>query len=327
MIMFGEDAIKVIIPLVSAAMDNGMSRRLRFSPVLLAIVRTTGMNIATIAEELINAPIPPASNMMRTINRVSLRPPAFNTISPRRCAIPVFTSAWPTMKMAAMRITTGSPKPANDSCGVSTRVSISANTTRIATISARGRPKANSPTAPASTPKTISIWPVMIPGRFRKQQESYGEDACVYALYDAVYGLQDLHPRADASVPRQSELQSASQAFTRTNWSKRLQLRLACREFPNVSPSLSWPPVRPPKQRSPHGCMVDDLGYRTEVQSVETLRVSSAGEGLCEGLTAIARRPDVSGVCTSMTARLRRYDKLIRWYMKEMAHDEERGTF
>ena len=35
------------------------------------------MNMATIAEELINAPIPPASNIMRTISRASLRPPRF----------------------------------------------------------------------------------------------------------------------------------------------------------------------------------------------------------------------------------------------------------
>src|SRR5215475_12204398 len=31
MIMFGEEAISVIIPLISAATDRGMSRRLRFS--------------------------------------------------------------------------------------------------------------------------------------------------------------------------------------------------------------------------------------------------------------------------------------------------------
>ena len=161
MIMLGEDAISVIIPLISAATDSGMSMRLRFSPVLLAIVRTTGMNMATIAEELINAPIAPASTMMSTINRVSLPAPAFSTASPRRCATPVFTSASPTMKIAAIRITTGSPKPASDSCGVSTRLNISASTTRIATISTRGRPQANSPTAPASMPKTISIWSVM----------------------------------------------------------------------------------------------------------------------------------------------------------------------
>ena len=34
MIMLGEDAISVIIPLISAATDSGMSIRLRFSPVL-----------------------------------------------------------------------------------------------------------------------------------------------------------------------------------------------------------------------------------------------------------------------------------------------------
>ena len=51
-IMLGEDAIRVIIPLISAA-TNGMSMRLLFKPVFLATVRTKGMNVATIAEELV----------------------------------------------------------------------------------------------------------------------------------------------------------------------------------------------------------------------------------------------------------------------------------
>ena len=50
-VMFGDDAIRVIIPLISAATDNGMSMRLLFKPVFLAMVRTRGMNMATIAEE------------------------------------------------------------------------------------------------------------------------------------------------------------------------------------------------------------------------------------------------------------------------------------
>ena len=160
-IMLGDDAIRVIIPLTSAATDNGISIRLLFMPVFLATARTTGINMATIAEELINAPIPPASVMMSTIKRVSLPPPNFITASPRRCATPVFTSASPTTKIAAIRITTGSPNPASASCGVSTRLSMSASTTTIATISARGRPQAKSTMAPASMPKTISIGPVM----------------------------------------------------------------------------------------------------------------------------------------------------------------------
>src|SRR6516225_1262173 len=148
-------------PLISAASDNGMSMRLLFKPVFLATFRTKGMNMATIAEELINAPMPPASVMMSTIKRVSLPPPNFITASPRRCTTPEFTSASPTIKIAAIRITTGSPKPASASCGVSTRVNMSANTTRMATMSTRGRPQANSTTAPASMPKTISICSVM----------------------------------------------------------------------------------------------------------------------------------------------------------------------
>jgi hypothetical protein len=73
--MFGEDAMSVIIPLLSAATDNGMSMHLLFKPVFLATVRTRGINMATIAEGLINAPMPPASVMMSTIKRVSLPPP------------------------------------------------------------------------------------------------------------------------------------------------------------------------------------------------------------------------------------------------------------
>ena len=48
-IMFGDDAIRVIMPLISAATDNGISIHLRFRPVILAIAMTTGMNMATIA--------------------------------------------------------------------------------------------------------------------------------------------------------------------------------------------------------------------------------------------------------------------------------------
>ena len=79
MIMLGDDAISVIIPLISAATDSGMSMRLLFNPAFLAIVRTTGMSMATIAEELMKAPTPPASNMMSTTRRVSLPPPSFIT--------------------------------------------------------------------------------------------------------------------------------------------------------------------------------------------------------------------------------------------------------
>ena len=161
MIILGEDAIRVIIPLMRAATDNGMSMRLLFRLVFLATVRTRGMNMATIAEELMNAPNPPASVMISTIKRVSLPPPNFITASPRRCTTPVFTRASPTIKIAAIRTTTGSPKPARASCGVSTRESMSASTTRMATMSTRGRPHANSTMAPPNMPKTISIGPVM----------------------------------------------------------------------------------------------------------------------------------------------------------------------
>src|SRR6516165_4605285 len=55
-IMFGDDAIRVIMPLISAATESGISIRFRLRPILLAIANTTGMNMATIAEELMNAP-------------------------------------------------------------------------------------------------------------------------------------------------------------------------------------------------------------------------------------------------------------------------------
>ena len=158
MIMLGDDAISVIIPLISAATDSGMSMRLLFNAAFLAIVRTTGMSMATIAEELMKAPTPPASNMMSTTRRVSLPPPSFITPSPRRCATPVFTKPSPTIKIAAIRITAGLPKPANASSGVSTWLSINASTTRMATMSTRIRPQANSAMAPTNTPNTMRIW-------------------------------------------------------------------------------------------------------------------------------------------------------------------------
>ena len=158
MIMLGDDAISVIIPLISAATDSGMSMRLLFNPAFLEIVRTTGMSMATIAEELMKAPTPPASNMMSTTRRVSLPPPSFITPSPRRCATPVFTKPSPTIKMAAIRITAGLPKPANASSGVSTWLNINASITRMATMSTRICPQANSAMAPTSTPNTMRIW-------------------------------------------------------------------------------------------------------------------------------------------------------------------------
>jgi len=82
--MLGDDAIRVIMPLINAAIDSGISIRLRFSPILLAIPRTTGMNMATIADELMNAPMLPASTMTSATRRASLLPPTFITASPRR---------------------------------------------------------------------------------------------------------------------------------------------------------------------------------------------------------------------------------------------------
>src|SRR5262249_15015147 len=49
----------------------------------------------------------------------------------------------PTIDTAAIRTTTGWPKPASASCIVSTPVKLSARTTRIATTSGRTRPDAN----------------------------------------------------------------------------------------------------------------------------------------------------------------------------------------
>jgi hypothetical protein len=158
MMMLGEDAIAVIMPLIITATHSGLSMRLRFNPVLVEIVKTTGMSMATIAEEFSTDPITPASSMMSATSRVSLPPPARTTSSPRRCVTPVFTNPALTMKMAASRITTGEPKPDSASVGVSTLLVMSAATTSSPTMSARGRPQANSATATASTAKTIHIW-------------------------------------------------------------------------------------------------------------------------------------------------------------------------
>jgi len=65
----GDDALKVIVPVISAAIESGISIRFGFSPVLFAIASTTGMSIATIAEELMNAPMVPARPQEELINR------------------------------------------------------------------------------------------------------------------------------------------------------------------------------------------------------------------------------------------------------------------
>jgi len=65
------------------------------------------MNMATIAEELMNAPTVPASTMTSATRRASLLPPAFITASPRPCATPVAISPSPTMDTAAIKTTTG----------------------------------------------------------------------------------------------------------------------------------------------------------------------------------------------------------------------------
>lgn len=57
-IMLGRDEISVIMPPIVAATASGMSMRLRFKLVQPVIVRTTGMNIAVTAVELINAVSP-----------------------------------------------------------------------------------------------------------------------------------------------------------------------------------------------------------------------------------------------------------------------------
>src|SRR5262249_17936708 len=123
--------------------------------------RTTGMTVATIAEELMKARTVPPSPMTSATSRASLLPPAFITASPRRCATPVAIRPSPTTDTAAIRTTTDWPKPASASWIVSTPVILRARTTRTATTSGRTRPDANSTTAPARTPNTISIWFVM----------------------------------------------------------------------------------------------------------------------------------------------------------------------
>ena len=117
MMMLGEDAISVIMPLIITATQSGMSRRLRFIPVLLVIRKTTGISMAASAAELRTEPTMPARSMISVTSRVSLPRPALTTASPRRCATPVFTSPSLTMKMAAIKITTGEPKPASASLG------------------------------------------------------------------------------------------------------------------------------------------------------------------------------------------------------------------
>jgi len=72
----GDDAINVIIPLIITARHSGIRSRFLFNPVLAEIDNTTGISMATMAEELRTDPIPPAISMISAISRVSLLPPS-----------------------------------------------------------------------------------------------------------------------------------------------------------------------------------------------------------------------------------------------------------
>ena len=69
---FGAVAISVISPLISAATESGIISVDRLMPVLATRPRTTGMNMATMPVELMNAPTAPTTTISSTMSRVSL---------------------------------------------------------------------------------------------------------------------------------------------------------------------------------------------------------------------------------------------------------------
>ena len=156
-IKLGGVAIRVNIPLSSAANASGIISRP--GPMLSrpAMPSATGMKIATTPVELMKAPSPAIVNISSTNNRVSLAPATPVSQTPIRLATPVRTRPSPTTNNPAISITTGSPKPASASDTGRMPPNISAKMTSRATMSGRSRSLANSATVTASTPKTNPV--------------------------------------------------------------------------------------------------------------------------------------------------------------------------
>lgn len=145
----GAVAIRVIRPLIRAATDSGIISRARGMPVLATRPRTTGMNMATIPVELMNAPTAATTTISSVIRRVSLPLPKLASRVPRAAATPVATSASPTMKRPPIISTEVSAKPAMASLLVTISLTARARRTPSATASGRIRSLANATTAAA----------------------------------------------------------------------------------------------------------------------------------------------------------------------------------
>ena len=168
---FGAVATSVIMPLMSAATLSGIMSRLGGVPVVLQMRRTTGMNIATTAVELIKEPRPPTTSMSRTTRRVSLDPADAFSQSPSRLATPVRTRPSPMTNSAAIRTMFESANPARASFMVMMPVNGITAIMINATASIRGRPTMNIAIAAASRKRITTRSVVTVSG-------SSGLDAC-----------------------------------------------------------------------------------------------------------------------------------------------------
>ena len=152
-------AIKVSIPLMSAATLRGIMSRLGEIAAWRAIRSTAGKKSATTPVELINEPAAATISINDAMSRVSFLPDRRTTKSPIRWAIPVRTSPSPMTKRAPIKTMLGSLKPARASDMVMTPVSGKIVIIMTATASMRGRLTANMTVVAASSKRTMPKCP------------------------------------------------------------------------------------------------------------------------------------------------------------------------
>lgn len=153
---FGAVAMSVSMPLMSPAKLSGMSSCRGETPVRAAMLRATGMKIATTPVELMIEPSSATASINSTINMRRSLPARAASQSPSLYVTPVCERPAPTTNSAPMSTTFGSANPSSVSSTLMMPVSGSATITSTATTSIRGRPSANSTTATASSTSTMT---------------------------------------------------------------------------------------------------------------------------------------------------------------------------
>ena len=134
---------------------NGMSRRDGGNERRSAMTTVIGSKAATLPLSPIRAVSPALSSINNSRSRVAPSPARCTSDCPTQVVTPVASRPSLTTKRAPIRMTAGSPKPANDCCIVSTPSPYSASAAPMATSSTGSRFQMNSTTTMPSVRSVI----------------------------------------------------------------------------------------------------------------------------------------------------------------------------